>query len=212
VPTLVIGGESHVLQHPTQAAMLLGVETPPALRDAWRVAWDIDTIAQAWLEVAQRTRWTALLEPTPLGRTPLALAVDALVGVAALTDAIDSGWFHWPGNPLTGETGDEHVVEYERSIVATIATRDDLIAFARPAAAAWRAVVVKHEEALRCDSARPVDAPRGTLTLVELLEAQRLHAAQHYRQATVSLAAHGEPVPELDFRDFVDLRLPREVY
>jgi hypothetical protein len=169
----------------------------------------VDAIAQAWLEVAQATPWDALLEPVPgLGRTPLALTVDALVGIAALTDALVSGWFHWPGNPRTGELGDASVVAYEASIVAGIRDRDDLLAFARPVVRAWRDGVGEHEDALRSEPDRMVDAPRGALTLVELLEAQRLHAAQHYRQATTFLAAQGQPIPTLDFDSLYGLRLP----
>jgi hypothetical protein len=105
VPTLVVDGVAHVLQHPSQAGMLLGLETPPALRDAWQVAWDIDSIMQALLELVTTTPWEALLEPMPvLGRTPLALAVDASVGIRALLEPFATGWFHWPGNPVTGET------------------------------------------------------------------------------------------------------------
>jgi hypothetical protein len=209
VPTLVVDGVPHVLQRPSQAAELLGLESPPALRDAWQVAWDLDTIAEAWLEVAERTPWPALLEPVAgLRRTPLALTVDALVGVAALTQALDSAWFHWPGNPVTGELGDATVVAYEASIVAAIGTRDDLLAFAQPVAAGWRDAIVAHDEVLRREPDRAVGAPRGDLTLVELLEAQRLHAAQHYRQATAALAAEGHAVAALDLTMLYGLRLP----
>jgi hypothetical protein len=191
VPTLVIDGASHVLQHPSQAALLLGFEAPPALRDAWQVAWDVD----------------AILAPVEeLGRTPLALTVDALVGIAALTDALATGWFHWPGNPVTGELGDASVVAYEASIVATIATRADLLAFARPIAGAWREAVLARDDELRREPDRAMRSPRGDLTLVELLEAQRLHAAQHYRQATSAL-----DVPTLDLLSLYGLRLPRSI-
>ena len=78
VPTLVIDGTAHVLQHPSQAGLLLGLETPPALRDAVQVAWDIDAVERAFLELIETTPWDALLTPMPvLNRTPLALAVDA---------------------------------------------------------------------------------------------------------------------------------------
>jgi hypothetical protein len=203
VPTLVVDGVPNVLQHPDQAAKLLGIETPPALRDAVPVAWDLDAIAQAWLALAERTPWAALLEPaTRRGRTPLALTVDALVGISALTDALDSGWFHWPGDPVTGELGDAKVVEYEASIVARIHDRDELLAFARPVATRWRDAIVACDGELRAAPARIVDAPRGELPLVELLEAQRLHAAQHYRQATTSIE------PTLDLATLHGLRLP----
>jgi hypothetical protein len=202
VPTLVIGGVPHVLQHPAQAAALLGLETPPALRDAGRAAWDLDTLAQAWLALAELTPWPALLAPaTRLGRTPLALTVDALVGIAALTDALGSGWFHWPGNPVTGEVGDAAVVAYEASIVATISTQPELVAFARPVAARWRDAIAAGD----LPPERPMRAPRGDLTLVELLEAQRLHAAQHYRQATTVVE------PTLDLATLHGLQLPAAI-
>ena len=213
MPTLVIDGAKHVLQHPVQAAELLGIETPPALRDAWQVAWDIDAIVEAWLELARDTPWAALLDPAPgLGRTPLALAVDALVGVAALTNALSSGWFHWPGDPRTRETGDASVVAYEASIVQEIHERDALLAFMRPVAHAWREALFEHEATLRGEPERVLGAPRGSLSLVELLEAQRLHAAQHLRQATTSLAARGHEVPGLDLGTLHGLRLPKAVY
>jgi hypothetical protein len=213
VPTLVVDGARHVLQHPTQAAELLGIETPPALRDAWQVAWDIDAIVEAWLELARDTPWAALLDPAPgLGRTPLALAVDAVVGVAALTKALSSGWFHWPGNPRTRETGDASVVAYEASIVREIHARDALLAFTRPVVQAWREALFEHEAILRAEPERVMRAPRGSLSLVELLEAQRLHAAQHLRQATTSLAARGHPVPQLDLGALYGLELPDAVY
>jgi hypothetical protein len=213
VPTLVIDGTPFVLQHPSQAGMLLGLKTPPALRDAWQVAWDIDTIVGAFLEMATTTPWEALVTAMPvLNRTPLALAVDASVGIKALPEPFTTEWFHWPGNPLTGETGDAAVVAYEASIVATIDGRDDLLAFMRPVAEAWRTFVLENDDRLRADPARPVRTPRGELTWVELLEAQRLHAAQHYRQAATQVASLGHPLPELDLDLLYGMRLPKAVY
>jgi hypothetical protein len=213
VPTLVIDGKAHVLQHPSQAGLLLGLETPPALRDAVQVAWDIDAVAEAFLELVTETPWDALLVPMPvLGRTPLALAVDASVGIKALLEPFATGWFHWPGNPETGETGDQSVVAYEASIVAAIGDRNDLLAFVRPVAEAWRAFVAESEDDFRADPARPVRTPRGELTWVELLEAQRLHAAQHYRQAATQVASLGQPVPALDLSTLYGMRLPVAIY
>ena len=213
VPTLVVDGIAHVLQHPSQAGLLLGLETPPTLRDAWQVAWDIDSIAQALVELVSTTPWEALLEPMPvLGRTPLALAVDASVGIKALPEPFTTGWFHWPGNPVTGETGDRAVVAYEASIVATIYDRAGLVAFVRLVAEAWRAFVLDNEDAIRAEPARPVRTPRGELTWVGLLEAQRLHAAQHYRQATTQVAALGHPIPELELESLHGMRLPKTIY
>ena len=213
MPTLVVDGTQHVLQHPSQAAALLGLQTPAELRDAERVAWDLDEIAQALCELAAATPWEALKTPLPgFGRTPLALAVDAANGIAQLPDAFASGWFHWPGNPRTGETGDAAVVDYEASVVAGIAGRDDLLAFVEPVAEAWRSFVLADADAIRAQPARPVRTPRGELTWVELLEAQRLHAAQHYRQASAGVEASGFAPPALDFDAMYGLRLPASIY
>jgi hypothetical protein len=121
VPTLVLDGTAHALQHPGQAAALLGLETPASEGDAGQVARDVDAVVEAWLELAARTPWEALLQPLPrLRRTPLALAVD--------------------------------------------------------------------------------------------IEAQRLHAAQHYRQATTFVRSLGHPVPDLDLGQLHGLHLPSTVY
>jgi hypothetical protein len=207
VPTLVLDGVPHVLQHPGHAGALLGLE-PPELRDAARVARDVDAVVEAWLELARATPWSVLTAPgVVLGRTPLALTVDGLVGVAALTGALWSGWFHWPGNPETGATGDASIAPYEASVVARIADRDDLLAFAERVARGWRAALAEHEAALRDDPAQPVRTPRGVLALVELLEAQRLHCAGHYRQATATPGV----VRALDLATLPDLELAEAI-
>jgi hypothetical protein len=212
VPTLVVDGVSYVLQHPSEAAVVLGL-APPDPGDAREVAWHIDAIASAWLELLETTTWDALLEPLPrLARTPLDLGVDSLVGVAALTQAFSTGWFHWPGNPDTGVTGDAAVVAYQDAVVEAIDSRVDLVGFARPVAQAWRQALLDNDETLRSDPLHPVRAPRGDLPWVRLLEAQRLHAAQHYRQATTFLSQRGLPVPLLDLAQLQGLELPELVY
>jgi hypothetical protein len=208
VPTLVLDGTAHVLQHPDQAAELLGLGVRRRTGDAREVAGHVDAVVAAWLELVEAADWTALREPLPrLGRTSLALAVDTFIGIDALAGAHGSGWFHWPGNAATGETGDAAVVAFEASIVAGIGGRDDLLAFLRPVAGRWRDVFAREQ-----DAARIVGAPRGEVSWGELLEAQRLHAAQHYRQATTFLRERGHPVPALDLERLRGLRLPLHVY
>lgn len=207
VPTLVLDGVQHVLQHPGHAGALLGLE-PPELRDAARVARDVDAIVEAWLELAGATPWRVLTAPgVVLGRTPLALTVDGLVGVAALTGALWTGWFHWPGNPETGATGDATIGPYEASVVARIGDRHELLAFAERVARGWRAALAEHDVTLREDPAQPVRTPRGALALVELLEAQRLHCAGHYRQATATPGV----VRTLELATLPDLKLAEAI-
>ena len=97
-------------------------------------------------------------------------------------------------------------------MVATIGERADLLAFVEPVAEAWRRFAVENEELFQEDPARPVRTPRGGLTWVALLEAQRLHAAQHYRQAATHIAAAGHSIPALDFDAMYGLRLPQSIY
>jgi hypothetical protein len=141
-----------------------------AHRPADQVACDIDAIAGAFLELAATTPWEGLLTPMPgLNRTPLALGVDASVGIKALLKPFTSGWFHWPGNPISGETGDAAVVAYEASIVATIDDRDGLLSFMRPVAEAWR-TFVSWQDGFRADPRSAVWNTTGRLTWVRLLE------------------------------------------
>jgi hypothetical protein len=213
VPTLVVDGTAHVLQHPSQAGALLGLETPPELLDARQIAWDIDAIAQAWLELVRRTPWPTLLVPVAgLGRTPTALAVDAGVGVRALAAAFAPGWFHWPGDPVSGETGDAAGAAYEASIVAGIGDHEALEAFVEATARIWRELVVDHEHEFEREPARPMRTPRGPIAWSALLEAQRLHAAQHYRQASSGTAAQGIEPPELELESLYGMRLPQALY
>lgn len=111
----------------------------------------------------------------------------------------------------TGETGDAAVVAREAEIAATIADRKGLLVFVQPVADSWQAFLFDQEQEIRNEPDRPVRAPRGELTWVELLEAQRLHAAQHYRQATTFIASQGQPVPDLDLVGLHGLDLPQAV-
>jgi hypothetical protein len=45
-----------------------------------------------------------------------------------------------------------------------------------------------------------------------LLDAQRLHAAQHFRQMTTFFRETGRPVPRFDPAALVGLRLPQRIY
>ena len=82
----------------------------------------------------------------------------------------------------------------------------------RPVVETWRSFVAAEQDAFAADAARSLRTPRGGLTWFELLEAQRLHAAQHYRQAASGIRASGHEPPPLDFDSMVGLRLPASIY
>jgi hypothetical protein len=113
-------------------------------------------------------------------------------------EPFETGWFHWP-NPVTerAETGRR---VYEASIVSTIGDRTTL-AFVRPSR------VGAFVPRTRTRSAPIRRARRDAARRVQLAgaEAQRLHAAQHYRRRRGGV---GEP-----FRARLDtphgMRLPK---
>ena len=194
VPTLVLDGVP-TCSSTRAAAALLGLEPPPAFRDAREVASDVDAVVDAWLELAEATPWDVLTAPgVVLGRTPLALAGRRARRRRRARPA-PSGPVGSTGRaiPAAGRDGRREHRPYEASVVAT---------HRRPQRPAWRSRSTSRAageprspsttQRSRATRRRPVRTPRGELALVELLEAQRLHAAGHYRQATASLAAAGD--------------------
>jgi hypothetical protein len=212
LPALVVDGVAHSLGHPVQVAALLGlaVET---IEDPVRLGRDLDRILEAWLEAVALVPWQALLEPTPSrGRAALELAVNTFVPVRLLPAAFGDGRFPWPGDPTTGAGGDEALRRHELTLESRIAGTDDLLAFAEPIRLGWIAFLGESEDELRGAPDRPIVTPAGTLPYAGVLDAQRLHAAQHLRQVTTHLAAAGLPV--IDFRPerLPGLRLPARIY
>jgi hypothetical protein len=211
LPALDIGGAVHALGHPSQAASLLGLAAEDA-GDPVRLGWDLHRVLEAWLEAAALVPWDALLAPTPSrGRTPRELAVNTFVPVGLLPAALASGRFPWPGDPVTGEPGDDALRAHELGLEAAIGDTAALRAFAEPILRAWGAFLLD-EDALRAGAGRAVETPSGTLPYARLLDAQRLHAAQHLRQVTTAFAAAGLPVPAFRPEAHAGLRLPARVY
>lgn len=211
LPALVIDGVAHSVSHPVQVSSLLGLAVA-AVEEPVRIARDLDRILEAWEEVVALAPWEALLEPTPSrGRTALELAVNTFVPVELLPSAFDEGAFLWPGDPIAGIPGDEALRAHELRIVARLAGTAALLQFARPTRDAWTVFVGERADALRRAPDRDVATPAGTLPYRALLDAQRLHAAQHLRQVTTFLAATGRLVPA--FRvESLGLRLPARIY
>jgi hypothetical protein len=211
LPALVAGGVAHSLSHPVQVASLLGLEGE-SLGDPVRMGWDLHRVLEAWLEALALVPWPAVLEETPSrGRSTLELAVNTFVPIGLLPDAFATLRFVWPGNPATGEPGDAPLREYELPIEAAITDAAQFAAFGEPLLHAWAAFLDEHEDELRESAGRDVETPSGALPYVGLLDAQRLHAAQHFRQVTTFFRATGRDVPRFVPAD-LGLRLPQRIY
>jgi hypothetical protein len=212
LPALVVDGVAHSLSHPVQVASLLGVAAD-ALDDPVRIGWDLHRVLEAWLEALALVPWSAVLEETPSRARPaLELAVNTFVPVGMLPEAFATRRFVWPGNPATREAGDDALRGYELAIEATVADAVQFAAFGTPILQEWAAFLDEHEEALRAQADREVDTPTGRLPYAGLLDAQRLHAAQHLRQVTTFFRETGRAVPRFDPESLSGLRLPSRIY
>ena len=93
-----------------------------------------------------------------------------------------------------------------------IAGTEELLAFAQPIRCGWAAFLAESE----ANSAPPPTdrswRPAGTLPYAGVLDAQRLHAAQHLRQVTTHLAAAGPPVVDFRPERLGGMRLPARIY
>jgi hypothetical protein len=209
LPALVVDGEPRPVRHPSQVASLLGLPGV-SIADPVQVGRDLERLLAAWLEALAAVPWEAVVEETPSrGRTPLELAVNTFVPVALLPPALVSGQFDWPGNPETGAWGDAALLGYELALEAAIAGHNDLAAFADPVVAAWARFLDEHEESLQTEAERELETPAGPAAFALVLEGQRLHAAQHYRQVTTHFRARGLQVPAFDLSG---LDLPERIY
>lgn len=212
LPALVVAGIAHSVSHPLQVGSLLGIAVD-SLGDPTRIGWDLQRVLEAWLEALVLVPWEAVLEETPSRARPtLELAVNTFVPVGMLPDAFTSQRFDWPGNPATGQLGEGPLREYELGIEATITDATRFAAFAEPILHGWAAFLDEYEDALREQTEREVETPAGRLSYVALLDAQRLHAAQHFRQVTTFFRATGRPVPHFDPLSLSGLSLPDRIY
>jgi hypothetical protein len=194
VPALQVEGGAYSLNHPSQAASLLGLTVEPAA-EALTLAWDIDTVCEAWLECLRALPTHMLVAPTPSrGRSVRNLAINVFIPISLLEQAWTKGSFLWPGNPILGVAGDKQLEDYEATIESRLEERSALLSFAEDIK--WRWSVFLMEEGSRLATAScVVDTPRGPLEFDRLLESQRLHSAQHLRQVTTFLTTSGQHVP-----------------
>jgi hypothetical protein len=185
--------------HVSQLSTWLGLPVP-ATEASTRAGWDILGLLGAWVDHLGTVDDELLLEPTPSrGRTVKELTVNTFHPLELLPGAWTTGEFDW--HP-------EDDVQRMQSLPGA----DALRAYARSISDGWNLFVLDAGGGL--DERDPhVRSPRGTLAYSTLLTSQRWHAAFHYRQVTVFLAAQGVELPSALTPEALEVfELPAEVY
>jgi hypothetical protein len=200
IPSLLVGGRTFPIMHPSQIASLLDLPgTEPGV-DSLRLGWDAVSILDDWGELLPQASWASLVAPTPSrGRSVRNLTVNTFRPFELLVEAWRSHTFRW----YTGEAD----AERERPLV----DREKLVGFARGIQYCWEDFLMESGEELGEDP--EIESNRGTVPYSVILRSQKWHAAFHHRQIVAFLRSEGVALDgALDVEAFEDLELPREVY
>ena len=194
----MVDGTAVPILHRSQIASLLGLESQDE-GTAGSLAWDCATLLEAWITQLGGLPYELLLMPTrSRGRSVRNLTVNVFHPFELLPDACTNGTFAWDPD-----------LDDERE--GPLADARAVTAYARERHDSWAAFLVDHSTTFELH--RPVETPRGALTLAALLSAQRWHVAFHYRQLIDFLRERdvtvASPFP-LDRLDGLDL--PTELY
>ena len=200
IPSLLVGGRTFPIMHPSQIASLLDLPgTEPGV-DSVRLGWDAVSILDNWVELLPQASWVSLVAPTPSrGRSVRNLTVNTFRPFELLVEARRSHTFRW-------YTGDADA-ERERPLV----DHEHLVGFARGIQYCWEDFLMEIGEELGEDP--EIDSNRGMVPYSTILRSQKWHAAFHHRQIVAFLRSEGvELEGALDVEAFEDLELPREIY
>jgi hypothetical protein len=209
VPALLVDGTVHSVTHPLELASLLGLAVEPA-EQAERIGWDLDRILGAWIDCARLTPWEVWLEPTPsAGRSALDLGIDSFVPIQLLPDAWRNGVFPWGTLEWPSPQG---ALAHKEELNALCFELGAFLDFVEPIRLEWSTFLTGEHAALNAGPDREVEMARGApIPYSRLLEMQRIHAAQHYRQVITHLSSTGRPIPA--FRpEQLNITLPDRVY
>ncbi len=199
VPSLLLDGVARPVLHVSQLSTWLGLPLPAA-EASTRAGWDILGLLRAWIDHLHAVDDELLLEPTPSRRrTVKELTVNTFHPLELLPPAWSTGEFDW------------HPEDDDRRVEA-LPDADALRAYARRISDGWNLFLL--DAGARLDERDPeIRSPRGTIVFSTLLASQRWHAAFHYRQVTVFLAARGIHLPNaLSPEALEPFDLPEEVY
>jgi hypothetical protein len=199
IPSIVHGGRTTAIYHVSQVAALLGL-APSEGHEPLRLAWDLTAVLEAWSDQLAAIGWDLIASATPSrGRSVRNLTVNVHEPVHEMTVAWESGVFSWD-------------TDQDERLAGGLEDAERVRAYAQSRTAGWIAFLIGLDGELgRRDP--QVQAGEETLAFSALLDAQRFHAAFHYRQLRTFIAEQGMP-PEgsLDLRALEGLRLPRAVF
>lgn len=202
IPSLAVDGVTSGIMHPAQIASLLDLgRGAGGAFEGVRLAWDLSSILDAWVDHLRPLDWETIVEPTPSrGRSLRNLTCNTFHPISLLPGAVEGGDFPW-----STEEDDER----EAALHGT----EEIVAYAGAIATGFQGWLLGAEEALAAAATSPVTTPRGDLDVATLLAAQRWHAAFHYRQLTVFLTSRGRELPgSFRIEALADLELPEEVF
>jgi hypothetical protein len=200
IPSLLVGGRTFPIMHPSQIASLLDLPGSEPGVDSVRLGWDTVSILDNWVELLPQVSWESLVAPTPSrGRSVRNLTVNTFRPFELLMEAWRSHTFRW----YTGEADTER----ERPLV----DREKLAGFARGTLRRWEDFLMETGEELGEDP--KIESSRGKVSYSVILRSQKWHAAFHHRQIVTFLRSEGVGLEgALDVEAFEDLDLPREIY
>jgi hypothetical protein len=200
IPSLLVGGRTFPIMHPSQIASLLALPGSESSVDSVRLGWDTISILDNWVDLLPQSSWESLVAPTPSrGRSVRNLTVNTFRPFELLMEAWHNHTFRW----YTGEAD----AERERPLV----DREMLARFARGVLRRWEDFLMETGEELEEDP--EIESNRGTVPYSVILRSQKWHAAFHHRQIVAFLRSEGVGLEgALDVEAFEDLELPREIY
>jgi hypothetical protein len=199
IPSIVRGGRTTAIYHVSQVAALLGL-APSQSGEALRLAWELTAVLEAWSDQLAAVGWALITSATPSrGRTVRNLTVNVHEPAHEMAVAWESGVFTWD-------------TDEDERLAGELADADQVRAYARSRTAGWIAFLIGLDGELgRRDP--QVRAGEETLAFSALLDAQRFHAAFHYRQLRTFLVEQGAaPGASLDLGGLEGLRLPEAVF
>lgn len=186
--------------HPIQLCSLLNLPAP-ATQEATRLAWDIVTILEAWIQRVRELDWGLLTAPTPArGRSLRVLTVNVFHPIELLSRAWSTGTFAW-------------YPDRDPERVEALGDKNTVVGYAETIHQGWRTFVLDTGDRELAGRDPIIASPRGDLPYSSLLTAQRWHAAFHYRQLTLFLTGRGPTLSaSLALDRFAGLTLPAEVF